>query len=115
MKQTSHAWYEKIDSFFINLGFKRCESNHNIYVLHVHGDTLNVALYVDDFVITGNNVDLTLGLKKQITNTFEMIDLGLLHFFMGIRFFQINGGIFVSQPNYALDLLKWFKMDGCRF
>jgi hypothetical protein len=49
--------------------------------LHVDGEILIVALYVDDLVIIGSNVDLILSLKKQLADTFEMIDLGMLHFF----------------------------------
>jgi hypothetical protein len=56
LKQAPKAWYEKIDKFFLNFGFKCCESNHSIYVLHVNDDTLIVALYVDDLVITRGSV-----------------------------------------------------------
>ena len=85
---------------------KRYASDHNIYVLHVHGDTLILALYVDDLVIIGNNANLILGLKKQLVDTFEMTDLCLLHFFLGIQFLQKDDGIFISQPKYALAILK---------
>ena len=87
LKQAPRAWYEKINHFFVNLGFKHCEFDHNIYVLHIHGDTLIVALYVDDLVITGNNVNLILGLKKQLAIFFGMTDLGLLQLFFRINFF----------------------------
>ena len=73
-----------------------------------------MVLYVDDLVITINNVNLILGLKKQLANTFEMTDLGLLHFFLGIQILQMDDGIFLSQPKYALDILKRFKMDDCK-
>ena len=77
-------WYEKIDWFVVNLGFKHCEYDHSTYVLHVHGDTLVIALYVNDLVITGYNVGLIFGLKKQLVDTFEMTSLYLLHLFLGI-------------------------------
>ena len=96
LKQASCVWYENIDNFFINIGFKYCEYDHSIYVLHVHGDTLIVELYVDDLVITGNNVNLILGLKKQHANIFEMTNIGMLHFFLGIQFLQMDDGIFIS-------------------
>ena len=63
---------------FINIGFNHCEYDHNVYVLHVHGDTLIVASYVDDLHITQNNASLLLGLKNQLAYTFEMIDIGLV-------------------------------------
>ena len=56
LKYAPQAWYAKIDSFFRSLGFKHCEYDHNIYVLHVHGDILIVVIYVDDLVRTGNNI-----------------------------------------------------------
>jgi len=97
--------------FSINLSLKHCEYNHNIYVLHVHGDTLIIALYVDDLIITRNNVDLILGLKKQLDDTFEMTGLGLLHFFLGIQVLKMYDGIFACHPKYVLDLLRRFNMD----
>ena len=114
LKQVPHAWYEKIYYFFINYAFKCCESDHNIYVLHIHGNALIVSLYVDDLVIVGNNVDLILGLKRQLTDSFEMTDLRLLRFFMGIPILQRHDGIFLSQPKYVLSLLKRFNMDDCK-
>ena len=63
-------------------------------------------IYVDDLFITLKNVDLILGLKKQLVDTFEMTNLGLLHFFLGIQALQMYDGIFISRPKYSLDLLK---------
>jgi hypothetical protein len=67
----------------------------SIYVLHVNGETLIVALYVDDLVITGSNVDLSLGLKKQLVDTLEITDLGLLHLFLGIQVLQMDDDIII--------------------
>ena len=85
LNQAPRAWYEKIDQLFFNLGFKHCEYNHNIYVLHVEGNTLILVVYVDDPVLIGNNSDLIFRLKCWLSHTFEMIDLGILHFFLGLQ------------------------------
>ena len=37
---------------------------------------------------------------------FEMIDLGLMSYFLGIEVQQMDDGIFISQKMYALDILK---------
>ena len=84
LKQAPRDWYEKFDRFFLNLGFKLCESNHNIYMFCTEGNTLIIVIYVDDLVITGNNYNLTFRLKRQLTDTFEMTYLGILHFFLGL-------------------------------
>ena len=40
-----------------------------------------------------------------------MTDLGLMSYFLGIEVQQTDDGIFISQKNYALDILKKFKME----
>ena len=106
LKQTPCDWYENIDRFFVNVGFKHCEFDHIIYVLHVHDDTLIVELYVDDLDITGNNANLILVLKKQLADPFEMNNLGLLHFFLGIQILLMNDGVFIYKPKYTLYISK---------
>ena len=77
LKRAIRAWYMKIDHLFINLGFTQSEFDYSIYVLHVNSETLVIALYFDDLFITRNNIDLILGLKKQLLDTLGMTDLDL--------------------------------------
>ncbi|KAK2995531.1 hypothetical protein RJ640_022733 [Escallonia rubra] len=44
---------------------------------------------------------------------FEMTDIGLMSYFLGIEVKQTNRGIFLSQKKYAGDILKKFKMEAC--
>jgi hypothetical protein len=60
---------------------------------------------VDDLIITRSNLNLILGLKKQFIDTFDMTNLGLVHFFLGIKILQMDDGIFISQPKYVMNLL----------
>lgn len=43
-----------------------------------------------------------------------MSDLGLLHYSLGLEVKQRIDGIFVSQQKYVIDILKRFKMLGCK-
>ena len=45
---------------------------------------------------------------------FEMTDLGLMKFFMGIEVQQSESGIFISQYKYASEVLKGFNMSNCK-
>ena len=40
-----------------------------------------------------------------------MIDLGILHFFLGLQVLPLLNGHFLSQSKYVLDLLNHFKTD----
>jgi hypothetical protein len=44
-------------------------------------------------------------------NVFEMIDLGLMSYFLGMKVKQSNGGIFICQKKYAKEMLKKFHME----
>ena len=80
-------------------------------MLHLNGNTLSVSIYIDDLVIVENNLDLILGLKRQLATTSEIIDLGLLHYFLDLQVFPMSNGISISYSIYSLDILKHFMMD----
>ncbi|KAJ3705098.1 hypothetical protein LUZ61_008803 [Rhynchospora tenuis] len=52
--------------------------------------------------------------KRAMKEDFEMTDLGLMTYFLGIEVKQGNNGIFISQENYAKEILKRFKMSDCK-
>ncbi|KAK0587736.1 hypothetical protein LWI29_027914 [Acer saccharum] len=112
LKQAPRAWYSRIDSFFLKNGFKRCPYEHTLYTKEAeNGNFLIACLYVDDLIFTGNSVIMGNDFKRSMMNEFEMTDMGLLHYFLGIEVKQTNEGIVISQQKYAKDLLKKFKMD----
>eukprot|EP00253_Pinus_taeda_P033092 PITA_33092 len=57
---------------------------------------------------------LILSCKDDLAKEFEMKDLGLLHYFLGLQIWQCNGGLFVSQGKYAWEILEKFKMHSCK-
>ena len=42
--------------------------------------------------------------KKSMMDEFEMSDLGMMHYFLGIEVVQSNAGIFISQKKYGRNL-----------
>lgn len=69
-----------------------------------------VSVYVDDLIYTGDD-DIMLGeFKESMMKEFDMSDLGKMRFFLCIEVMQLDGGIFISQKNYANELLKKFGM-----
>ena len=73
---------------------------------------LIVCLYVDDMIYTGNLMleDFRTVMKKK----FEMTDLGLMKYFLGLEVTQTDKGIFIYQHKYATDTLQRFRMDKCK-
>jgi hypothetical protein len=76
------------------------------------GKILIVCLYVDDLIFTG---DLYVNdFKNSMKTKFEMIDLGLMKYFLGIEVDQSDDGIFIFQTKYANEVLKRFRMLNCK-
>ena len=48
--------------------------------------------------------------KSDMKDEFEMIDLGLMRYFLGIEVYQSKYSIFISQSKYAHEILKIFNM-----
>jgi len=69
-----------------------------------------MCLYVDDLIYTSSSDLLVEEFRKAMMIEYEMTDLGLLHYFLGIKVTQMNVGIFISQEKYISDLLRKWKM-----
>ena len=53
--------------------------------------------------------------KKSMTNEFEMTDLGLMRYFLGVEVTQTHTGNFIGQKKYAQQLIERFKLDEYTF
>jgi hypothetical protein len=113
LKQAPRAWNTRIDTYFKENGFKQCPYEHALYVKKNGSNMLLVALYVDDLIFLGNNCQMIEEFKGTMTREFEMTDLGLMRFFLGLEVRQEETGIFISQETYAKEILKRFKMKDC--
>eukprot|EP00253_Pinus_taeda_P014591 PITA_14591 len=52
--------------------------------------------------------------NKNLEVEFDMKDMGLMHYFLGLEGWQKNGEIFLGQGIYATEILKIFRMQDCR-
>lgn len=113
LKQAPRACYARIDSYLIKLGFTRSSADPNLYFKTVQGIPLILVLYVDDLFLTGGE-PLILQCKRELASEFEMKDLGLMHYFMGLEVWQRLDEIYLSQGKYVVKLLEIFAMVECK-
>ena len=71
-------------------------------------------VYVDDIILTRDDVREMNRLKTSISSTFEIKDLGCLRYFLGMKVTRSKKGIVVSQRKYVLNLLKETSISGRR-
>jgi hypothetical protein len=71
-----------------------------------------VGVYVDDLVITGTK-DAEVAFKEEMNATFQMSDLGLLSFYLGIEVHQGDSGITLRQSSYANRVVELARHTDC--
>jgi hypothetical protein len=84
-----------------------------VYLRGVGDHRLVVGVYVDDLVITGANGDDITTFKEEMKAKFQMSDLGLLHYYLGLEVTQSEAGITICQGVYAAKILETAGLTGC--
>nr|GEV11865.1 ribonuclease H-like domain, reverse transcriptase, RNA-dependent DNA polymerase [Tanacetum cinerariifolium] len=110
VRQAPRAWNMKLDQNLKSLDFKKCNLEQAVYTKRSKTSTLIVGVYVDDLIITGTprkEIDL---FKSQMEDKFEMSDLGLLAYYLGIEVTQTRGEITIKQTGYINKILKETSM-----
>jgi hypothetical protein len=76
-----------------------------VYRRGVGADALVLGVYVDDLIMTGEKAEEIANFKCQMTSQFEMSDLGLLSFYLGIEVDQKTDYVTIKQTSYAKKVL----------
>lgn len=114
LKQAPRMWYHKLDSFMQSMGFRHTVADNSIYVRGELGNRYAaVSVYVDDLIIVGEDDDVR-GVKKQLSDRFDMTDLGAVHWLLGVEITRSAAGFHLSQRQYISDSLEQLGMTDCK-
>src|SRR5947207_7387465 len=114
LKQAPYVWFKTITSEFIKLGYRKCESDHGIWVkFGPNGKRTFIILYVDDLLIMTEDDEELASLKRGLTARFEMKDLGEVKRFLGIEIEHESNAIKIHQADYIRTLLHRHGMQDC--
>ncbi|MCO5560235.1 hypothetical protein L7F22_013846 [Adiantum nelumboides] len=116
LKQSPRQWYLRFHQCMISLGYTRFQSDANVYSRHSTNVLLFLAIYVDDILILSNSQYAIDKAKGELQASFSMIDMGTLHYCLGIQVLQdpSKGLIRISQQTYIQSLLTKFNMSSCK-
>ncbi|GJZ51981.1 retrovirus-related pol polyprotein from transposon TNT 1-94 [Tanacetum coccineum] len=113
LKQAPRAWYDKLSSFLIEHHFTKGIVDLTLFTRRHGGDKLLVQVYVDDIIFGSTNPDFSKRFANLMKSNFKMSRMGELKFFLGLKVHQPPCGIFISQSQYAIELLKKHGMNEC--
>ena len=86
-----------MDKHLTKIGFVRSQSEATLYVKTNDVQLLIVFLYVDDMLVTRNQPGLIQSFKDEMNKVFEMTDLGVMTYFLGMEVMQSCSRIFICQ------------------
>nr|GEW73389.1 retrovirus-related Pol polyprotein from transposon TNT 1-94 [Tanacetum cinerariifolium] len=114
LKQAPKQWYKKFESVIGKQGFRKTSSDHCVFFQRFSDDDFIILLlHVDDMLIVGKNIGRIAQLKRDLSKSFAMKDLGPAKQILGIRIFRDRGAkkLHISQEQYIEKVLRRFNMD----
>jgi hypothetical protein len=85
LRQAPRAWNIKLDKSLKSLKFTKCPSELVVYTRGTRKNAVVIGVYVDDLIVIGSDPAKIQKFKKEMTTQFEMSDLGLLSYYLGIE------------------------------
>lgn len=73
-----------------------------------------LVVYVDDIILTSNDVNAICEVKKYLNDCFSIKDLGGLKYILGLKIARTSKGIHLYQIKYVLDLLAEYGYLECK-
>jgi hypothetical protein len=106
LKQASRKWYEKLTSLLFQHQYIQAPSDHSLFIKKSDTTFTALLVYVDDVILVGNSLAEFQHIKSVLHNSFQIKDLGVLKYFLGLEVSHSTKGISLCQRKYCLDLLS---------
>ncbi|KAJ4716959.1 Retrovirus-related Pol polyprotein from transposon TNT 1-94 [Melia azedarach] len=117
LKQAPRQWYKKFESVMGEQGYRKTSSDHCVFIQKFSDDDFIILLlYVDDMLIVGRNTFGIDWLKKQLSKSFAMKDLGPAKQILGIRIHRDRAAkkLCILQEHYIEKVLERFNMSNAK-
>lgn len=111
LRQASRQWSEKLVAELIDQGYKQSKNDYSLFIKKYDQHITIIAVYVDDIIITGSDIQAINALKSHLDTAFSIKDLGYLNYFLGIEVGYEPQGIVLSQNKFTRDLLANCEFD----
>ena len=86
LKQASRQWYKKFDYFMMSHGYNRTSFDHCVFTIKFFDDDFIILLlYVDDMLIIGHDSSKIDRLKRELSKSFSMKDMGSAKQILGVK------------------------------
>ena len=96
LKQAPWAWFAKFNSTISFLGYMVYHYDSTLFLHRTNKNTILLLLYVDNMIITGDDLNGIQELKDFLSQQFEMKDLVHLSYFLGLEITHSTDGLYIT-------------------
>ena len=115
LKQSPWAWFERFTKSLLKFDYHQNQGDHALFIKQSPEKKITALIvYIDDIIVTRDDIEEMHNLKGKLAKEFEIKDLGNLRYFLGIDVARSKRGIYFTQRKYILDLLNETEMLGCK-
>lgn len=114
LQQALPCWFSKFCIVLTRYSFKHSYVDYSLFTYSFQDHFICVIIYVDEIIITGNNSLDIARFTAHLSQFFHMKDLGPLKYFLGIEVAQNASRLYLSQWNYALDIISETRLSGSK-
>jgi histone deacetylase 1/2 len=114
LRQAPRAWFDRLRMYLLQIGFRATGSDASLFIFNHGGATAFLLVYVDDIILTASSNDLLHHIVEQLCSEFAIKDLGALRFFLGVQVTRDATGFFLTQAQYAEEILERAGMSSCK-
>ena len=84
-KQGGRVWYKNVKAELERMGYNRTEADHTVFVRYRDCVVSIIVLYVDDFTLVCEDINIILHDKEALKAAYNMTDLGKLMYILGMH------------------------------
>jgi hypothetical protein len=114
LKQAPRAWFDRLCQHLLRLGFRATSSDASLFIYDHGGATAFLIVHVDDIILMMSTMDLPNHIIEQLRHEFAIKDLGALRFVFGVQVTRDSRGFFLTQEQYAEEILERVGMSNCK-
>lgn len=97
LEQAPRMWYKKISASLTGLAFIQSNADENAFLCENNNGKMVLALYVDDCLFVGNDMNEMRRVEKELSMDYSMKNLGALSHFLGVQIIRTDRYISLTQ------------------
>ena len=113
LKQSGRNWNNVISQYLREIGFVQSVVDSCVFKLIADSVYVIIVIWVDDLLIAASTEKAMTETKDKLIGRFQMKDLGVPTYFLGMNFDVTPGCIVLSQETFIMKLLEHYQMKDC--